>query len=76
MQRRNATHPSLSGSDHVLLTMALGVSMIETRRLPKQILLKDMVVARTKLSLMEKEWSSGANPHIDTTLVMITWMVF
>jgi hypothetical protein len=54
--------------------------MIATRRLPKQILPNDVVVARTKLSLMPTEQnepaSSGANHHVETTPAMMTWMVF
>jgi hypothetical protein len=80
MQRRNAVHPSLSGSDHALSTIALSVSMIAMRRLPKQILPKDVVLAHMKLSLMameQKELASlGANHHIDLTPAITTWMVF
>ena len=76
MQRRKAAHPSLSGSDRALSTMTLSVSMIATRRLPKQILPKDVVVARTKLSLIateQKELASlGANHHVDTTPAITT----
>lgn len=54
--------------------------MIATKRLPKQILPKDVVVARTKLSLIDTEQhdpaSSGANHQVLTTPAMITWIVF
>ena len=54
--------------------------MIATKRLPKQILPKDVVVARTKLSLIETEQndpaSSGVNHQVLTTPAMITWIVF
>ncbi len=80
MQRRNAAHPPLSGSDRTLSIMALSVSIIATSRLPKQMLPKDVVVARTKLSLIAAEQkelaSSGANHHVDTTPAITTWMVF
>lgn len=79
MQRRKAA-PPLSESDRALSTMARSVSMIATRRLPKQMLPKDVVVARRKLSLMAEEQkelaSSGANHHVDTTPAIMTWIVF
>jgi hypothetical protein len=78
MQRRKAA--PLSESDRALSTMARSVSMIATRRLPKQMLPKDVVVARRKLSLMAEEQkelaSSGANHHVDTTPAIMTWIVF
>jgi hypothetical protein len=78
MQRMKAA--PLSESDRALSTMARSVSMIATRRLPKQMLPKDVVVARRKLSLMAEEQkelaSSGANHHVDTTPAIMTWIVF
>ena len=80
IQSKNAAQPSLLLSCLALSTKVLSVCIIATRRLPKQILPNDVVVARTKLSLMPTEQndpaSSGANHHVETTPAMMTWMVF
>ena len=68
MHSKKAPHAPLSLSALALSTMALSVWIIATKRLPKQIEPNEVVVARTKLSLMATEQhdpaSSGANHHL------------
>jgi hypothetical protein len=51
-----------------------------TKRLPKQMDPKEVVVARTKESLIaleqQDEASSGANHQVETTPAIMTWIVF
>ena len=71
MHSKKAPHAPLSLSALALSTMALSVWIIATKRLPKQIEPNEVVVARTKLSLMATEQhdpaSSGANHHLQET---------
>ena len=54
--------------------------MMATRSDPKQILPKEVVVARMKESLMageqQEEASMGENHQVETTPATVTWMVF
>jgi hypothetical protein len=60
--------------------MDLIVWMIATRRLPKQILPKDVVVARIVLPKIafeqQHEASSGTNHQVETTPATMACMVF
>ena len=77
MHSKKAPHAPLSLSAHALSTMALSVWIIATKRLPKQIEPNEVVVARTKLSLMATEQhdpaSSGANHHLKRQAMSVSF---
>lgn len=77
MHSKKAPHAPLSLSALALSTMALSVWIIATKRLPKQIEPNEVVVARTKLSLMATEQhdpaSSGANHHLKRQAMSVSF---
>lgn len=79
MHSKKAPHAPLSLSALALSTMALSVWIIATKRLPKQIEPNEVVVARTKLSLMATEQhdpaSSGANHHLKRQAMSVSFCV-